>query len=182
MLFCQTKDTTFYCRWATSSLPSCCWSLSSSSSSSSHIDTSPKVWRNFCIKIFNWHTNIEYVHIVRTFVLSVFYPQPSTRWATAHKHTHTHEFPSNTLSGVCFYCCVRSGSSHCSSEHFEMDSAGVAVCSLEARNIGEEQVHLRGQARFVRTAALNLPSGVCFQITRTTCWKKKLTSALHQRS
>lgn len=100
MLFCQTKDTTFYCRWATSSLPSCCWSLSSSSSSSSHIDTSPKVWRNFCIKIFNWHTNIEYVHIVRTFVPSVFYPQPSTRWAPAHKHTHSRVPLKHTLRCV----------------------------------------------------------------------------------
>lgn len=35
-------------------------------------------------------TNIQiYVNTVRTFVLSVFYPQPSTRWATSHKHTHT---------------------------------------------------------------------------------------------
>uniref|UniRef100_H3CP95 Matrix remodeling-associated protein 8 n=1 Tax=Tetraodon nigroviridis TaxID=99883 RepID=H3CP95_TETNG len=38
-------------------------------------------------------------------------------------------------------CCVRSsGRSRCSSEHFEMDSAEVAACSLEDRNIGEEQV------------------------------------------
>lgn len=58
MLFCQTKDTTFSCRWATSSLPSCCWSSSSSSSSSPHVDTSPKVRRKFCAETFIWHANI----------------------------------------------------------------------------------------------------------------------------
>lgn len=44
MLFCPTRGTTFYYRWATSSPPSCCWSSLSCSSSSSYGDINPKVW------------------------------------------------------------------------------------------------------------------------------------------
>lgn len=43
MSFCPTRDTTFFCRWATSSPPSCYWCSLSSSSSSSHADIKPKV-------------------------------------------------------------------------------------------------------------------------------------------
>lgn len=57
----------------------------------------------------------------------VFYPQPSTR----------------------------SGRSHCSSEHFEMDSAEVTMCSLEDRNIDyknnllKEKAHLSSPPKVI---------------------------------
>lgn len=43
MLLCLTRDTTFSCRWATYSHPSCSWHSLSSSSSSSLAEVEPKV-------------------------------------------------------------------------------------------------------------------------------------------
>lgn len=98
-LSCRAKDTTFSCRWATSSLLSCCWFSSSSSSSSSHVDTSPKVWTNLCTRILTWHKKIC-VDVGQTFVISVFYPQPSTRWEATHKHESA---STPTRSKVCVF-------------------------------------------------------------------------------
>lgn len=63
--------------------------------------TQTQVQRSGETSVSKYLTDIQiYVNIVRTFVLSVFYPQPSTRWATSHKHTHTSAPLKHTLRRV----------------------------------------------------------------------------------
>lgn len=175
-LSCRAKDTAFSCRWATSSLLSCCWSSSSSSSSSSHVDTSPKVWTNFCTTILTWHKEIC-VDVGQTFVISVFYPQPSLRWEATHKHSH--QLPlKHTLR------CVFLSPRQVWAESLQLGAVRDGLCWSGRLQPGGQKHRWGPSLSWTRPVGgfKFTPPGVCFQTTRTTCWKKKLASAVHQRS
>lgn len=138
-LFCQISDTTFSCRWATSSPPSCSWPSSSSLSSSSHADIKPKVWPAvpqsddmWCTLNLRFWTSSNFSCVFR--VLSACIHEVSENPQT---HTHNHCLTLKHTLTVCY--CDRSSRSQSSSEEFEMDVAEGNVCSREERRFGECQ-------------------------------------------
>lgn len=136
--FCPTRDTTFSCRWATSSPPSCYWCSLSSSSSSSRADVKSKVWpaiiqsdRRWFALEFTWLNLIDFSSVFQSFI----HRHPWGEWEHTHTHnlrTHTHTHTKVSLSAS-----DRSSRSQSSSEEFEMDVAEVNVCCPEERRLGE---------------------------------------------
>lgn len=104
MLFYQTKGTTFSCRWATSSLPFCSWSSSSSLSFSSHADTSPKV----CTFLYE-NISLTYKYML---ILDMLLPfqcfTHSLLWGE-WQHTHTYISSPWTHSQVCVFAATGLG-------------------------------------------------------------------------
>lgn len=139
MLLCLTRDTTFSCRWATSSLPSFSWHSSSSSSSSSLADVEPKVWPAIPLSAFRWselEICISVSHLdflcFQSFIQRC--PWGEREHTSTHIHTHNLTFK-HTLR--CLSSWHRSSRSQSSSEEFEMDVAEVTVCSQDERRFGE---------------------------------------------